>query len=95
MSDTIIELPLAPLERSLRELLPADLYATAWLDQSPENLERVFEHLRTLLRVLYDYMPPQLGASAPTPGMVRHAPEEGALMFTDLSGFTSINIRRR
>jgi class 3 adenylate cyclase len=90
MSDPIIELPLAPLERSLRELLPADLYATAWLDQSPDNLERVFEHLRTLLRILYDYMPPQLGASAPMPGMVRHASEEGALMFTDLSGFTPL-----
>jgi class 3 adenylate cyclase len=83
-------LPLDALEPRLRNLLPADLYASAWLDQSPQNLERVFEHLRTLLRILHDYMPPQLTASPTPPGRVRQSWEQGALIFTDLSGFTPL-----
>ena len=83
-------IPLAGLEPRLRHLLPADLYATAWLEQSPQNLERVFEHLRTLHRILHDYVPRQLAAAPATPGVVRHSWEEGALMFTDLSGFTPL-----
>ena len=43
-----------------RTLLPADLYAAAWVDPSPDTLMRVFEHLRTLLRILYDYVPRQV-----------------------------------
>ncbi len=82
--------PLAPLEPRLRPLLPADLYATAWLDQSSENLERVFEHLRTLLHVLHNYLPRQLASSPAAPGQVRLGWEQGALMFTDLSGFTPL-----
>lgn len=82
--------PLAGLEPRLRTLLPSDLYAIAWLDQSPETLQRVFEHLRTLQRILHNYVPPQLAASLPSPGRVRYGWEEGALMFTDLSGFTPL-----
>ena len=47
--------PLATIEPRLRPFLPADLYAAAWVDPSPTTLERVFEHLRTLQRILYDY----------------------------------------
>nr|MBN1228282.1 adenylate/guanylate cyclase domain-containing protein [Anaerolineae bacterium] len=84
------KLPLEDLEPRLRGLLPANLYAQAWLDQSPENLESVFEHLRTLWHILANYMPPQLAASPATPGRIRYSWEEGALMFTDLSGFTPL-----
>src|SRR5258706_588696 len=54
---TSILSPLATLEPRLRTLLPADLYALAWVDPSPATLTKVFEHLRTLRRILYDYMP--------------------------------------
>lgn len=80
----------AALEARLRNLLPADLYATAWVDPSPATLERVFEHLRTLQSILYDYMPRQVSETLPEPGEVRHAWQEGTLMFTDLAGFTPL-----
>lgn len=76
------------LEPRLRNLLPADLYAMAWLEPSPAILERVFEHLRTLQSILYDYVPRQVAETLPQPGEVRHAWQEGTLMFTDLAGFT-------
>lgn len=84
------QFPLEYIEPKLRRLLPADLYASVWLEQTPENLERIFEHLRALLHVLQNYTPPQLAASPTKPGYVRHSWEEGALMFTDLSGFTPL-----
>ncbi|NDJ36880.1 MAG: adenylate/guanylate cyclase domain-containing protein, partial [Chloroflexi bacterium] len=87
---TLSSLPLTSLEPRLRHLLPADLYALAWMDQSPQNLERVFEHLRTLQRMLVDYVPRQLSDNPPAPGRVRRAWTQGALMFTDLSGFTPL-----
>lgn len=80
----------AALEPRLRNLLPADLYAAAWVDPSPAALERVFEHLRTLQSILYDYMPRQVAETLPEPGEVRHAWQEGTLMFTDLAGFTPL-----
>lgn len=82
--------PLASLEPRLRPLLPADLYATAWLDPSPENLILVFEHLRTLRFILYDYVPRQVSERLPEPGEVRYEWQEGTLMFTDLAGFTPL-----
>jgi class 3 adenylate cyclase len=88
--NTIRSLPLTSLEPRLRHLLPADLYAEAWMDQTPANLERVFEHLRTLHRILVDYVPRQLGSRPPEPGRIRREWEEGALIFTDLSGFTPL-----
>ncbi len=87
---TINESPLAALEPRLRGLLPADLYAAAWLDPTPENLVSVFEHLRTLRFILYDYVPRQVSEHLPEPGQVRHEWQEGTLMFTDLAGFTPL-----
>ncbi len=82
--------PLAQLEPRLRTLLPADLYAVAWVDPSPHTLLRVFEHLRTVQRILRNYMPRQVSESLPCPGQVRHDWQEGTLMFTDLAGFTRL-----
>lgn len=74
----------------MRSLLPADLYVAAWLDPSPAVLTHTFEHLRTLHRILHDYVPPQISLSPPDPGEVRHEWQEGTLMFTDLAGFTPL-----
>ncbi len=82
--------PLAVIEPRLRSLLPADLYATAWIDPSEGNLLKVFEHLRTLQRILHDYVPKQVLVSLPNPGEVSHEWQEGTLMFTDLAGFTPL-----
>ncbi len=90
MSIAVSQQPLAGLEPRLRSLLPADLYVEAWLDPSAANLERVFKHLRTLQRVLHDYLPPHLANKPPAPGTVEYAWQEGTLMFTDLAGFTTL-----
>src|SRR5574340_525890 len=82
--------PIADLEPHLRYLLPADLYAAAWLDPNPENLRLVFEHLRTLRFILYDYVPRNVSEKLPQPGEVRSEWKEGTLMFTDLAGFTPL-----
>lgn len=89
MSSTSIS-PLAAIEPRLRPLLPADLYAAAWVDPSPATLTRVFEHLRTLQRILHDYLPRHVSDSPPAPGQVHHEWQEGTLMFTDLAGFTRL-----
>lgn len=81
---------LASLEARLRTLLPADLYAAAWVDPTPATLQKVFEHLRTLQSILYDYMPRQVSETLPPPGEVRREWQEGTLMFTDLAGFTPL-----
>ena len=82
--------PLATIEPRLRSLLPADLYAAAWVDPTPANLMRVFEHLRTFQRVLYDYVPRQVSETLGRPGVVHYEWQEGTLMFTDLAGFTPL-----
>jgi class 3 adenylate cyclase len=82
--------PLASIEARLRSLLPADLYASVWVDPSPTRLERVFEHLRTLQRILHDYSSRLVSESAPRPGEVRYEWLRGTLMFTDLAGFTRL-----
>ncbi len=82
--------PIAHIEPRLRHLLPADLYATAWLNPNAETLKLVFEHLRTLRFILYDYVPRQVAEKLPQPGEVRHEWLEGTLMFTDLAGFTPL-----
>jgi adenylate cyclase len=87
-SDTIS--PLAAIESRLRYLLPADLYAHAWVDPLPATLMRVFEHLRTLQRILQDYVPRGVAEDPPKPGQVRYEWQEGTLMFTDLAGFTPL-----
>ncbi|MBX3065346.1 MAG: adenylate/guanylate cyclase domain-containing protein [Anaerolineae bacterium] len=82
--------PLAPIEPRLRELLPADLYAAAWLDPTTATLQKVFEHLRTLQRTLYNYVPRHVSEVMPHPGEIRHEWQTGTLMFTDLAGFTPL-----
>ncbi len=82
--------PLAAIESRLRWLLPADLYAAAWLDPSPAALTRVFEHLRTLQRNLQDYLPRLVTVASAAPGEMRHAWQAGSLIFTDLAGFTPL-----
>lgn len=79
---------LAKLELRLRPLLPAQLYADTWIDPSIENLSRVFKHLRTLLYILGDYVPPPIKRNPPVPGERRASWQEGTLLFTDLAGFT-------
>jgi len=81
---------LIALEPRLRHLLPADLYANYWISPSPETLMHVFEHLRTLRRILSDYVPRQVSESLPHPGQARYEWQEGTLMFTDLAGFTPL-----
>ncbi|MFL5804582.1 MAG: adenylate/guanylate cyclase domain-containing protein [Roseiflexaceae bacterium] len=82
--------PLATIETRLRWLLPADLYAAAWVDPSAATLTRVFEHLRTLQRSLQDYLPRLVPVMSIAPGEMQHAWQEGSLMFTDLAGFTPL-----
>lgn len=84
------ENPLSSIEPRLRALLPADLYAAAWVNPSPDTLVKVFEHLRTLQRIMFDYVPRQVAESQPQPGEERHEWQEGTLMFTDLAGFTPL-----
>lgn len=81
---------IALIERQLRSLLPADLYAEVWIDPSPDQLMRVFEHLRTLQRILIDYVPRNVYFDPPQPGHPQHFWREGALLFTDLAGFTPL-----
>lgn len=71
-------------------MLPADLYAEAWVDPSPTTLERVFEHLRTLQRILHDYSSRHISDNPPRPGEVRFSWQRGSLMFTDMAGFTRL-----
>jgi adenylate cyclase len=81
---------LSLLEPRLRSVLPANLYADAWVDPTSQNLQRVFEHLRTLQSIIYDYMPRQVLETPPLPGEVRHEWQQGTLMFTDMAGFTPL-----
>src|SRR5690606_3719374 len=81
---------LAALEPRLRTLLPADLYAMAWLDPSSETLTQVFKHLQTLQRILYDYVPSKVSENLRKPGEIHWAWHEGTLLFTDLKGFTPL-----
>ena len=82
--------PLQAIEPRLRSFLPADLYVSAWVDPSPSTLEKVFTHLRTLQRILYDYTSRHLSDNPPQPGEVRQGWQRGTLMFTDLAGFTRL-----
>lgn len=88
MSDPALSL--AALELKLRSLLPADLYASVWVDPVPANLMKVFEHLRTLQRILQDYTPRQVTEDPPQPGKMSYRWQEGTLLFTDLAGFTAL-----
>ena len=76
------------LEQRLRPLLPAQLYADIWVQPSANNLLRIFHHLRTLLYILGDHVPPPVKQDPPIPGEMRFTWLEGSLLFTDLAGFT-------
>ena len=81
---------LKALEPRLRSLLPADLYVACWMDPSADNLMLVFEHLRTLHRILNDYMPHQVTQNPQAPGEVTYGWQQSTLLFTDLAGFTPL-----
>ncbi len=85
-----IMVPLGALEARLRTLIPNKLYADVWINPSVKNLTKAFNHLRTLHRILYGYLPRQVITSLPEPGVSRFQWDEGTLMFTDLSGFTPL-----
>ncbi|MEJ5241162.1 MAG: adenylate/guanylate cyclase domain-containing protein [Anaerolineales bacterium] len=53
-------------------------------------LEQIFSHLRTLQRILHDYVPKHLIENPPRPGEIRYKWQQGTLMFTDLAGFTRL-----
>lgn len=82
--------PLQSIEARLRLFLPSSLYASAWVDPSPTMLEKVFNHLRTLQRILYDYSSRRIVERLPTPGKIDYEWQKGTLMFTDLAGFTKL-----
>ncbi len=80
---------LMSLELRLRNLLPAKLYAEAWLDPSTDNLTRIFEHLRTLYHILNDYVPGDVSHTG-TNAALSHNWKNCTLMCTDLVGFTTM-----
>lgn len=82
--------PLEDVEPRLRPFLPADLYAHAWVDPSQKNLVKVFDHLRTLQRIVHDYTSRSTVANPPKPGHPDEKWQRGTLMFTDLAGFTRL-----
>jgi class 3 adenylate cyclase len=82
--------PLVEVEARLRNITPSTLYADVWINPSTRNLTRVFNHVRTMQRILYGYLPRQVISTLPKPGFPRFEWVEGTLMFTDLSGFTPL-----
>lgn len=90
MTDPSTSNVLAEIERRLRSLLPADLYAAAWIHPSSETLMRTFEHLRTLQHILIDYIPRDVYNNPPQLGVPRYEWQSGTLLFTDLAGFTPL-----
>ncbi|MGA1410314.1 MAG: adenylate/guanylate cyclase domain-containing protein [Prochlorotrichaceae cyanobacterium] len=83
-----LQLSLRAIEPRLRSLLPAELYASAWVSPDSDQLMRIFQHLRTLLYILGDYVPPPVKQDPPVLGELRSTWQEGSLLFTDLAGFT-------
>ena len=55
-----LEYPLTTVEARLRKITPSKLYADAWISPSTRNMTRVFNHLRTLHRILHGYLPRQV-----------------------------------
>jgi len=80
----------AEIEPLMRRLLPADLYVQVWFDPDTDCLMQAFHHLRTLQRVLQDYVPRQVAEDPPAPGQLRYEWRQGTLLFTDLAGFTPL-----
>lgn len=84
------ETPLASIENRLRYLLPAEKYAAMWGNPSVDIMVDVHTHLRTLQRILHDYTSRQINIGALEPGKVQTEWQYGAMMFTDLAGFTKL-----
>lgn len=82
--------PLKEIEGKLRDLTPAKLYADAWINPDSRNLTRVFNHLRSIYRVLNGYLPREVVTKMPESGINQLNWDEGTIMFTDLSGFTPL-----
>ena len=91
-STTTEQSPLQSIETRIRDITPAKLYANVWINPSVKNLIKLFNHFRTLDRILYNYLPSHVVDSRPRPipGFNRHHWEKGTLMFTDLAGFTPL-----
>lgn len=90
VQDDLVQDAWKKIEPKMRALLPADLYAAAWIEPAPAQFMRVFQHLRTLQRSLNDYVPRQVVIRPPKPGVARYARQKGTLLFTDLAGFTPL-----
>ncbi len=93
-------------EPDLRILLPAELYAelyvAEWTDQNPEidqdtasrddgkKLKPVFDHLGALQKILSDYTSTLITEKRVENAQSHLMKRNGALMFTDLAGFTKL-----
>jgi class 3 adenylate cyclase len=84
------ESPLTTIESRLRYLLPAEMYASMWGNPSVDIMVTVYNHLRTLQRTLQDYTSRQISINRLKPGEVKTEWQYGAMMFTDLAGFTKL-----
>lgn len=81
---------LATITGNLRGLVPADLYAETWINPSPKQLIKVFNHLKTLYRILVDYLPRDVSHQLLSDGEPCHVWDQGTILFTDLAGFTPL-----
>ena len=66
------------------------MYAAMWLNPSVDIMIRMHDHLRTLQRILHDYTSRQIDITKLKPGDVKTEWQYGAMMFTDLAGFTKL-----
>jgi adenylate cyclase len=81
---------LAATTGSLPALVPADLFAEAWVSNSQQPLIQVFNHLKTLYRILVDYVPRDVSHRLLSDGEPGHGWDRGTILFTDLAGFTPL-----
>jgi len=88
--NALTETPLSAVEHRLRYLLPAEMYVSMWGNPSAEIMVVVYNHLRTLHHILQDYTSQQISINKPKPGDVKTQWQHGAMMFTDLAGFTKL-----
>jgi|GEM_PF-281715 len=97
---------LKKIEPDLRNLLPAELYAEIyvadWADQDAavsaadadkkdgEKIKTVFDHLASLQKILSDYTSSLITEKRDDKARLQAFKRNGALMFTDLAGFTKL-----
>jgi class 3 adenylate cyclase len=84
------ESPLTTIESRLRYLIPAEMYVSMWGNPSVDIMVTVYNHLRTLQRILQDYTSRQISINRLKPGEVKTEWQYGTMMFTDLAGFTKL-----